>query len=88
MDVLQRGDIKDEICYCGALKSQHDGINGRGSYMKNWCKKFTYKPKMNAYMRKYRKEHPEYIERELARTRKPNGYIARRKPKEAKENEM
>lgn len=40
-------DIKDELCYCGALKSQHGksrfGIPGHGSYTKTGCLKFTWK---------------------------------------------
>ena len=51
-------------------------------YFKEWY--LNNKPKMKAYMIKYRKEHPEYVERELAKRRKPNGYIARRKPKRQK----
>ena len=36
-------DIKDELCYCGALKSQHKGINGHGPCIETDCKQFTWK---------------------------------------------
>jgi len=37
--------VKDEMCYCGHLKSEHNDIyaKGHGSCTKCNCKKFTWK---------------------------------------------
>ena len=51
------------------------GFNQK-EYFKKWSLKN--REKMNAYMRKYRKEHPEYVERQRKRTHKPDSYIARK----------
>ena len=40
---MKAEDIKDELCHCGALKSQHNGIDGHGSCTEMDCKKFTWK---------------------------------------------
>lgn len=36
-------DILDELCYCGALKSEHGGLNGHGSCGRTDCKQYTWK---------------------------------------------
>lgn len=38
-----RASIIDELCYCGALQSEHNGLQGHGSCEKTNCNQFTWK---------------------------------------------
>jgi hypothetical protein len=43
LELSDLGIIIDEMCYCGAKKSEHDGFQGHGPCKKTKCEKFTWK---------------------------------------------
>lgn len=42
LNVKAEGPIVDELCYCGALKSDHIGFQGHGACSKSRCGQFTW----------------------------------------------
>jgi hypothetical protein len=42
IDVRDEGPVIDELCYCGALKSEHHGFQGHGHCTKTHCGQFTW----------------------------------------------
>ena len=41
-NVKDEGPIADELCYCGALKSEHKGFQGHGRCDRTGCVQFTW----------------------------------------------
>jgi len=38
----EKAPVADELCYCGAKKSEHEGYNGHGHCTRTNCSQFTW----------------------------------------------